>query len=58
MKATTTRFSTHGPPYSTIQKLKFCQITDTSDFKLECVHGDIILNPSLVLYLHNVSKCF
>ena len=25
------RFGTHEPPYSTIQELKFCRTTDTSD---------------------------
>ena len=28
---------TLGSPYSTIRKLKFCQTTDTPDFKLDCV---------------------
>ena len=30
-------FSTHGPPWSTTQKLNLCQTTDTPDFKFECL---------------------
>ena len=32
-----TKTKSHGPPYSTIRKLKFCQTTDTSDFQHESV---------------------
>ena len=37
VKKSYTRFNTDGSPQSTNQKLKFCEINDNSDFKIDCL---------------------